>query len=133
MWSKSCTLSLHRSYVIITIKKKQGNGTLNATIKLFSLPGNGWEMIWFFTTMCGICDLICTASRDSCANISLHNRTFCATSSLDCQCAVPVNNVQIESYSEWCKVYLSRHTQEHNYFKLISLIMENTCHLQNPL
>lgn len=53
------------------------------------LPGKGWEIIWFFTTMWGICDLIWTASRDSWAKISLHRRTFCAVSNFVCQCAEP--------------------------------------------
>lgn len=51
--------------------------------------GKGWEMIWFFTTMWGICDLIWTASRESCAKISLHKRTFCAASNFVCQCGEP--------------------------------------------
>ena len=53
------------------------------------LLGKGWEIIWFFTTMWGICDLIWTASRESCAKISLHKRTFCAASNFVCQCGEP--------------------------------------------
>lgn len=52
-------------------------------------PGKGCEMIWFFTTMWGIWDLIWTASLDSWAKISLQSKTFWAASSFTCHGWVP--------------------------------------------